>query len=250
MIESEMFGYTQGAFTGSRRGGQVGKLELADGGTLFLDEVGELPLDMQAKLLRVLQDGYITRLGDSKPVQVDVRVIAATNENLYQKVQRKEFRQDLYFRLGVIEITLPPLREHLEDIEALAVHILERLSLKVETRHEILDRRFLQKLRSYSWPGNVRELSNFLERVAVLGEGAALALDGPGCKPESGINQRQASMAGLSMPEAQAMAIEEALRQCRGNISLAARTLRVSRSTMYRRMREMGINRKTQVGAG
>src|SRR6185369_15776299 len=125
LLESELFGYKGGAFTGSRKAGQVGKFELADGGTIFLDEVNQLPLDLQAKLLRVLQDGTILRLGDTKPIRVDVRVVAATNEDLHEKSQSGGFRQDLYFRLGVVEINLPPLRERIEDIPLLAEYILE-----------------------------------------------------------------------------------------------------------------------------
>lgn len=120
LIEAELLGYREGAFTGARRGGQIGKFELADGGTLFLDEISQMPLDLQAKLLRVLQDGIVTRLGDTAPVQVDVRVIAATNENLFQKSQSGAFRSDLFFRLSVMELTLPPLRDRGDDITRLA----------------------------------------------------------------------------------------------------------------------------------
>ena len=250
LIESEVFGHSEGAFTGSRRGGQAGKMELADGGTLFLDEVGELPLDMQAKLLRVLQDGYITRLGDSKPIRVNVRVIAATNENLHRKMKRKDFRKDLYFRLSVIEITLPPLRDRLEDIEPLSRHILERLSTGPELAKKLLSPTIQQKLKSHSWPGNVRELNNYLERAVVLGEEAAISMEGlwassPAPKPVISTPPGEAPLS-----ETEAMAIKRALRDCGGNVSRAARVLKVSRSTIYRRMRDLGINRHIRVGSG
>jgi len=169
LIESELFGYEKGAFTGASSSGKMGYFEIAHRGTLFLDEIGELPLDLQVKLLRALQEGEIVRLGGTRPIQIDVRVIAATNRDLERMVEEKTFRQDLYYRLNVVQLCLPPLRERTRDIPPLAQKFLSRYNEKYHTQ-KTLTRQALHAMEQYSWPGNVRELKNVVEQIVVMGE--------------------------------------------------------------------------------
>jgi formate hydrogenlyase transcriptional activator len=175
LIESELFGHEKGAFTGAT-GRQVGRFELADGGTIFLDEVGDLPLKLQAKLLRVLQEGEFERLGSGKTIKVDVRVIAATNRNLAEAMQRGMFRLDLYYRLNVYPIQIPALRERREDIGLLAETFLGEVSRRLGRVFDPVPGEVLEVLRRYEWPGNVRELQNVIERAAVVSSGRRLQL--------------------------------------------------------------------------
>jgi formate hydrogenlyase transcriptional activator len=175
LIESELFGHEKGAFTGAT-GRQVGRFELADGGTVFLDEVGDLPLKLQAKLLRVLQEGEFERLGSGKTIKVDVRVIAATNRNLAEAMQRGRFRLDLYYRLNVYPIQIPALRERREDIGLLAQTFLGEVSRRLGRVFDPIPGEVLEVLRRYEWPGNVRELQNVVERAAVVSSGRCLQL--------------------------------------------------------------------------
>jgi sigma-54 dependent transcriptional regulator, acetoin dehydrogenase operon transcriptional activator AcoR len=276
LIESELLGYKDGAFSGARRGGQVGKLELADGGTLFLDEISQMPIDMQAKVLRVLQDGIVTRLGDTKPVVVDVRIIAATNEDLFEKSQVGEFRSDLYFRLSVVEIALPPLRDRGGDIDLLVDAILQRLRERFGQPHLSIDRGALACLRAYPWPGNIRELENILETAAIMNDGRSIgAASLPprivrhgqppaasdratnnrrapestllGSAPAEDLTRRIAAETTSSIRDLEAEAILHALREHNCNISKVSRSLGISRSTVYRKMREIGVNRTFSV---
>lgn len=176
LFESELFGYEGGSFTGARKDGKTGFFELADGGTLFMDEVGELDMEVQAKLLRVIQEKEIYRVGGSKPVKVDVRLIAATNIDLWQMIQEKKFRKDLYYRLNVINIDVPPLRERREDIIPLSLFFLERYNQK-HHRHKKLSLELGQMLQNLDWLGNIRELENFIENLVVLTEGELLTLE-------------------------------------------------------------------------
>jgi transcriptional regulator with GAF, ATPase, and Fis domain len=175
LIESELFGHEKGAFTGAdaRRSG---RFEIANGGTIFLDEVGELPLDLQAKLLRVLEEGEFERVGGSHTIKVDVRVIAATNRNLEEAVRKGDFRSDLYYRLNIFPITLPPLRERKGDITILVTHLVKQLSQKLGKTIEAIPQETMAKLRNYPWPGNVRELRNVLERAVIVTQGPKLRL--------------------------------------------------------------------------
>ena len=175
LIESELFGHEKGAFTGAdaRR---IGRFEIANGGTIFLDEVGELPLDLQAKLLRVLEEGEFDRLGGTHTMKVDVRVIAATNRNLEEAVRKGEFRSDLYYRLNIFPITLPPLRERKEDIPILVTHLVTQLSQKLGKTIDVIGQDTMAKLRNYPWPGNVRELRNVIERAVIITQGPKLRL--------------------------------------------------------------------------
>ena len=242
LIESELFGYREGAFTGSRKGGQVGKFELADKGTLFLDEISSMPIGMQSKILRVLEDNEFFRLGDNKPRKVDVRIIAATNRDLLEEVRKGNFREDLYFRLCVLEISIPPLRDRLDDLPLLSKHILNRISSRIGRGPLEVSKDAFQALTSYSWPGNIRELGNYLERAAITCEEGII-------KPEH-LPERIFSRSILrehidedlsSLKAAEQLLIVKMLRQCNGNVSESARRLKISRTTLHRRLKELKI---------
>ena len=190
LYESEFFGHTKGSFTGALRD-RIGRFELADGGTLFLDEIGEIPLDLQAKLLRILQEGELERIGEERTRRVDVRIIAATNRNLREESTAGRFRQDLYYRLSVFPIELPPLRNRIEDVPLLAEHFLAQLSRRLGRPHPKLTVATVQKLQRYSWPGNIRELQHVLERAVILSNGKQLQLDLPLLEPAAARSSRQ-----------------------------------------------------------
>ncbi|MEN1832794.1 sigma 54-interacting transcriptional regulator [Pseudomonas lijiangensis] len=247
LVQSELFGHVEGAFTGSARGGSAGKFELADGGTIFLDEIGDMSFDAQVSLLRVLQEGEVTRVGARKSRQVDVRIIAATHRNLSQAVAEGAFREDLYYRLNVLNLTVPPLRMRKEDISLLAQHFLDRCAQSLRKPVSGISTPALDALMAYSWPGNVRELENTLERATNL---AATASIQPGDLP---LEILQASLRPQppSRPEyndapdlgAHEMnAIIDALKHTNGNIRLAARQLKVSRGGLYNKMNRFGLS--------
>ncbi|MBX8548138.1 sigma 54-interacting transcriptional regulator [Pseudomonas cichorii] len=247
LVQSELFGHVEGAFTGSARGGSAGKFELADGGTIFLDEIGDMSFDAQVSLLRVLQEGEVTRVGARKSRQVDVRIIAATHRNLSQAVAEGAFREDLYYRLNVLNLTVPPLRMRKEDIPLLAQHFLDRCALLLRKSVSGISTPALDALMAYSWPGNVRELENTLERATNL---AATASIQPGDLPLE-IIQASLRPQPPSRPEyndapdlgAHEMnAIIDALKHTNGNIRLAARQLKVSRGGLYNKMNRFGLS--------
>ncbi|MBW1805859.1 MAG: sigma-54-dependent Fis family transcriptional regulator [Deltaproteobacteria bacterium] len=240
LIESELFGYRGGAFTGARRDGQVGKFELADKGTLFLDEVDGLPLDLQTKLLRVLQESEIMRLGDTRTIPVDVRVIAASNADLMSEVDHHNFREDLYYRINVVEITILPLRERIEDLDILIDHIMERQCQEMGFKKSRISDEVLEILKGYHWPGNVRELENCLERALLLSQGDTIRKVH---LPEKSLRKTTETVYD-SMPLHQGYRkmIESAIERCGGNISMAARELQIARSTLYRKMKEFGLS--------
>ncbi len=252
LIGSELFGYADGAFTGAKRGGKPGKFELASGGTLFLDEIGDMPLEQQVALLRVLQERKVNRIGCDKEIPVDVRVICASNKKLLTEVGKGTFRNDLYYRLNVISITIPPLRERAEDIVLLFNHFLEKLDK--HRRSFELDADVQERIVRYDWPGNVRELQNVVERIVSLTEETRITRENlpqeicdwqdggaetaewkeaeGGCKTE----RRQRLWEDEERKEILAL-----LEKHRGNISLIARTLGVSRNTLYRKMKQYAI---------
>ncbi|MHB1407528.1 MAG: sigma-54 interaction domain-containing protein, partial [Desulfitobacteriaceae bacterium] len=170
LLESELFGYEKGAFTGASKEGKIGLMEAANGGTIFLDEIGELPLNLQVKLLRAIQDKVIHRVGGIKPIELDVRIIAATNRNLKEMVERQAFREDLFYRLNVVQIEIPPLRWRREDIFPLAEHFLRKYTSKYSKTKSIRPEVY-RIFENYAWPGNVRELENVIERAVILSEG-------------------------------------------------------------------------------
>jgi transcriptional regulator with PAS, ATPase and Fis domain len=176
LLESELFGYEDGAFTGAKKGGKKGQFEIANDGTIFLDEIGDMPLSMQSKLLRILQEKEIQRVGGQKSIAVDVRVIAATHRNLEKMVDEGKFREDLYYRLNVIKIEIPPLRERREDITLIAIKLLEKLERRFYRKGIVLSSEVKDRLEQHSWPGNIRELENVLERAINVLDGKTIDL--------------------------------------------------------------------------
>ncbi|RYY47320.1 MAG: sigma-54-dependent Fis family transcriptional regulator [Sphingomonadales bacterium] len=259
LVESELFGHEKGAFTGAFER-KIGRFAEADGGTLFLDEVGEMPLDAQIKLLRVLQSGEIQPIGARHPREVDVRVIAATNKALGAEVEAGRFREDLYYRLNVVQVTIPPLRERTADIPALARHLLARVAQQPGLRELGITDDTLQLLGGYDWPGNVRQLQNALFRAAVLCDGDGLTrADFPqiaqlsvGRPAGTGEPQRGSGHAGVTLfrPDGNLRALDEieadvirlAIGHYRGRMTEVARRLGIGRSTLYRKLGELGID--------
>lgn len=243
LIESELFGYEKGAFTGANAKGHTGLIEVASGGTLFLDEIGEVPKALQPKLLRFLEEGEIRRVGSSQNIKVDVRVICATNRDLYQMVRNGSFREDLYYRLNVIPVKLPPLRERKEDIVPLAQHFVNTYNQKYK-KQVTLSQRQLDQFLQYGWPGNIRELRNVVERMVVT-DGFERPM--PEILPSAGAEDRQRTSAGegqqpvSSLKAARAAFetryIQQAIQHCNGNVTMAARLLEVDRTLIYKKLR-------------
>jgi PAS domain S-box-containing protein len=244
LLESELFGYEKGAFTDARQQ-KRGIFELADKGTLFLDEVGEIPLMLQAKLLRVLEDQNFRRLGGLKDIQLDLRVIAATNKNLREAVKEGAFRQDLYFRLNVIQIVLPPMRNRPEDIMPLARFFIEHYNRKFRRAIEGISPEAEQLLLSHDWPGNVRELRNAVERAMILEESTyitaaslPMAITRPdGSSPAAALHNEMPAE-GLSLEDNERMLVARALEKTGGNQTQAARLLRITRDTLRYKMKK------------
>jgi Nif-specific regulatory protein len=244
LLESELFGHEKGAFTDAYES-RAGKFELASGGTLFLDEIGDMSLAGQAKLLRVLEEKTIVRVGGSRSIHTDVRVLAATNQNLSDLVRAKKFRQDLYFRLNVVSLELPPLRDRGEDIMLLAEHFLRQFCRQMGRRAPKFSANARKRLISHPWPGNVRELRNLMERLAYLTSGDKIEAEelafilSPADRSPSQID------AGLNLNTAthqfQQNYIRQSIERARGNVSLAAKNLGVHRSNLYRKMRQLGM---------
>lgn len=251
LVESEMFGHERGAFTGAtdRR---IGRFELADGGTLFLDEVGDLGPDAQAKLLRAIEAGEIERVGGGKPIPIDVRIIAATNMDLTRAVREGRFREDLFFRLNVIPLALPPLRDRRDDIAPLVLHFSTMYQLRSGHPAPRWNEAALESLVRYRWPGNVRELANIVERIAILHGGAEVGVaEVAAVLPAEHIGTATAARPALSngtlplsdaLDEYERVLIGHALGEARGNVAEAARRLQTDRPNLYRRMRRLGIS--------
>jgi len=247
LIESEMFGHERGAFTGAHET-RRGRFELADGGTLFLDEVAELSADAQAKLLRAIETGMIERVGGQSPIRVDVRVVAATNRSLEKDVAAGRFREDLYYRLNVLRIHMPALRERLDDIPELVEHLLERLRQRHGLALPSITRDALAAMAEYEWPGNVRELANVCERLAILYPGREVGrreIDGvlPGDAGARPVYARDDISLTERLDAFERELIEQTLDACDGRIADAARRLHTDRPNLYRRMRRLGIER-------
>ena len=246
LLESELFGHEKGAFTGAverRRG----RFEMADGGTLFLDEIGEIEPSLQVKILRVLEERAFERVGGSETVTVNVRLVAATNKDLRQLVADGKFREDLLYRLFVVNLTLPPLRERDGDIVLLTQHYLKTLAAENGKSVPTLTAEAMDALTAYSWPGNVRELRNVIERMVVLNSTGKLNLDDVPATVRQGAHDsgRDATRAGRVLRDAERQLIEDALRQHRGNRTKAAQHLGISRRTLHRKLNEFGLRSRS-----
>lgn len=251
LLESELFGHERGAFTGAVTQ-RIGRFQAADRGTLFLDEIGDLPLELQPKLLRVLQEKQIERLGGGSCFQVDVRVVAATNQDLWGMVQEGKFRADLYYRLNVFPITLPPLRERKEDIPLLLDYFMERYAVKAGKSIRRVDKSTIELFKAYDWPGNIRELQNIVERAVIMTETETLFVDErwlrptqtPSCLPVAPSGSSRDGFSTLAEKEAEI--IQAALMESNGRISGplgAAAKLRIPRQTLESKIKRLGIGK-------
>ncbi len=238
LIESELFGYVGGAFTGAREKGLPGKFELASGGTLFLDEINSLPWELQGKLLRVLQQGEITRIGGSQPLPVSVRVITASNINLREAAQRGEFREDLHYRINVVEIAIPPLRDRKEDIPILTGHTMRRLCRETRLPFAGISPEATLALHNYDWPGNVRELENVCELALLMANGEHIS---PDHLPAHIAGSIPPAPAPASLSHTTTQAIKQALDRHNNNLTRAAASLGIARTTLYRQMKKHGL---------
>ncbi|MBC2703218.1 sigma-54 dependent transcriptional regulator [Desulfobacula sp.] len=268
LLESELFGYEKGAFTGASQR-HIGKIEQANGGTVFLDEIGDMPLNIQGKILRLLQEKSIERLGGEETIPVDVRIIAATNKKLEQAIKNKKFREDLYFRLKVVAIELPPLRDRREDINSLISYYMGKFSNELKVDNPSIQKEALTRLNRYDWPGNIRELSNLIQKVLIFNRGAPIST----ADLEQVINKKEKNKSSeeielkdiegwvrqlLSNPSenyrfddfidiVSSIVVAEALKITNGNRSQAAKLLSVSRPTLHAKIDKYGIKLKTEV---
>lgn len=248
LLTSELFGYSEGAFTGARRGGMIGKIEAADGGTLFLDEIGEMPIDLQPHFLRVLEAGEVYRIGENKPRKVNFRLIAATNRDLRKEIQAGTFRMDLFYRVAVTSINIPSLRERAEDIPLLGEHYLDALARQHGLAPRKLSAGAIERLMQYPWPGNVREFRNVVESMLLTAQGSVLteadlppdirAMEGmPGSDAAAPCETR-----GLtSLESAERETILGTIKACRGNMTAVARELGIAKSTVYAKLKRFGL---------
>jgi len=246
LLESELFGYEEGSFTGAKKGGKTGKLELAHGGTIFLDEIGELPVMMQAKLLSFLQEREFERIGGNELIKTDVRVIAATNNNLMEKVANGTFREDLYYRLNVVSILLPPLQNRIDDLELLAYHFIHKINRKLGTSISAMDDDSLMLLKEYDWPGNIRELENLIERAINLAD-----LDGqkiiqtkylPALNIRRLCNRYPGSSLNQAIEDLEYQMISATLKENNYNKAMTARLLDIHPSVLYRKLKKYHIS--------
>jgi DNA-binding NtrC family response regulator len=242
LLESELFGHEKGAFTGAVRR-RRGKIEAAKGGTLFLDEIGDLPLDLQPKLLNVLQDRQFQRLGGEETLEADVRVIAATNLELDVRMREGEFREDLYYRLSVIPIEVPPLRERLEELRGLSASMLDRIAKETGRRKTKLSKEAMAAMQAYDWPGNVRQLENVLERSSAFCEGQVIELkDLPatvrGSKPSGRV---PAGIGGIPLSDLERESLIQTLKLCNGNKAETARRLGITEKSVYNKLKRHGL---------
>lgn len=249
LLESELFGYESGAFTGAKREGKIGKLELANGGTVLLDEISSMPMSMQAKLLRVLEEREFERIGSNTSIKIDIRLIACTNDNVEHLVNKNKFRQDLYYRLNVVKIVIPPLRERLDDIPCLCEDILNRQIQSVGLTSKTVTDRAIFALKLYNWPGNVRELRNILERAANVSISSFIGIqhlpDFINEKLNDDVKKSDVQTLKYKLAEAEITAIVEALKYCNGNRTEAANLLGIHRTALYKKLEGYGIDIKT-----
>ena len=247
LLESELFGYEKGAFTGANSR-KIGMFELANGGTLFLDEIGDMPFSLQVKILRVLQERSITRLGGTEPLPINARIICATNKDLEQMVRDGKFREDLFFRLNVVRIHIPPLRERKDDIPLLAAWIIKKLNANMGRHFSGLTPEAMEKLKSYDFYGNIRELENILERAAIFSDGDLITDDnielrGEDLRPAASKGAAtSADMEAVSLKEIEKQTIEKALRRWEGNRTKAAKELGITRRTLITKIEEYDLD--------
>lgn len=253
LIASELFGYIPGAFTGASPKGRPGKFEMASGGTLLLDEIGDMPLDQQATLLRVLQDKQVTRLGSDRVISVDVRVICATHKDLLDAVHKGHFRQDLFYRINVTQIVVPPLRQRGDDVIVLFNYLLQKISRRLLVAQQLVDPQVLNLLQRYPWPGNVRELENVVEKMIHAADGTTLTIDHLPAEivaetvldpqPQTGSQTEYSSTFKQALGDQERQLLIKLLQHYDGNVSRIAREMAVSRNTVYRKMQNHGISR-------
>ena len=243
LLESEFFGYEEGSFTGAKKGGKIGKFKAADGGTIFLDEIGDLPLSMQVKLLRVLQDKEVEKIGSYIPEKIDVRIIAATNQDLEGMVEEGKFRSDLYYRLNVVSIKIPSLKERKEDIPILSKHLIEKISRNENILVDGISDHALEYIKRYAWPGNVRELENILERaINFLDKSTIIGIEHLSPRITGIKIQNQHQSLKAIMEEVEKQSIIDSLINSDGNKTAAAKLLEISRTSLYEKITKYNIN--------
>ena len=237
LFESELFGHAKGAFTDAKENKQ-GRFELADTGTLFLDEIGNIPLELQGKLLTAIQNRVITPVGGSKEISVDIRLITATNMNLYDMVREGSFRQDLLYRINTVEITLPALRDRPQDIPLLIEFYADLYCKKYKLGHKTVSDKAMAQLLAYDWPGNIRELQHLVERSVILSDGEQLQFQ---LMPNQETQSGAAQLDTYNLADIEQMTIERAIADFKGNISHAAKALGITRASLYRKMEKYGV---------
>lgn len=251
LIESELFGYEEGAFTGAKKGGNIGKFEMADDGTIFLDEIGEMPFEMQVKLLRVIEEGVITRVGSTRQIPINVRIIAATNKDLKREIRHHNFREDLFYRLNVIPIHIPPLRDRRDDIPLLVDYYMNKISKKLNKKKVKITEKQMDKLFQYNWPGNIRELENVIElfiNIEHVDESVIEleSLSKERKKDDDHTYQNEAYhdedfMSNMNLENLEKRHIENVIRKFKGNVTLASKAMGIGRNTLYRKIKKYNI---------
>lgn len=239
LIESEFFGYEEGAFTGAKRSGHPGKFEIADGGTIFLDEIGEMPVDMQTRLLRVIEEGVVSRIGSTKEIVVDVRIIAATNKDLMEEVKIGNFRKDLFYRLNVLPIKLLSLRDRKDDIHLLIEYFMKRISKRINKKQIEITEEYMKELTEYDWPGNIRELENYIELILNTEYIPVIGKKNRSKPIDITIGEYDHD---LNLEQVEKQHIDKVLKQCHGNIARAAKALGIGRNTLYRKMEKYKLD--------
>ncbi|MED3552892.1 sigma-54 interaction domain-containing protein [Cytobacillus praedii] len=243
LLESELFGYEEGAFTGAKKGGKKGKFQLADGGTLFLDEIGDMPINMQVKLLRALQEGEVESVGSTEPVHVDVRIIAATNRPLEKMMEEKRFREDLFYRINVVPFTIPPLRERMEDVPILMDYFIKKITKKSGKRIMSIDEDVIERFNQYSWPGNIRELENVIEASIHLTNKEVIALESlPDYLKESSLFPVGKKKLKEIIEETERRILLQSLAKFNNNKLEAAKALGISKSSLYEKLKKYEID--------
>ena len=243
LLESELFGYEEGAFTGAKKGGKKGKFQLADGGTLFLDEIGDMPINMQVKLLRALQEGEVESVGSTEPVHVDVRIIAATNRPLEKMMEEKRFREDLFYRINVVPFTIPPLRERMEDVPILMDYFIKKITKKSGKRIMSIEEDVIERFNQYSWPGNIRELENVIEASIHLTNKEVIALESlPDYLKESSLFPVGKKKLKEIIEETERRILLQSLAKFNNNKLEAAKALGISKSSLYEKLKKYEID--------